>query len=623
MTDAHVFVHDHEASHSIRINGPNPTFLLRSEAIRAAALSELDPVIADLLHIAAAVFAIDGSLRRGGPTRPHMGETWRRNLDFSIPVRKPDLWSSAKVTEALTDAVGFLTEDHVSFTFTQAEITADRQPYLALDPSGVAFNAEEVIMFSGGLDSFAGALEVLSNPSSKVVLVSHQSAQKIIPRQNELAAYLVSRFPGRVLHIPIIARRVLAEAKDTTQRSRSLLFAALGQAVAQSFSARRVNFFENGIISHNLPLSPQVVGTMASRTTHPLALLKLDHLMKMLLPNAAPIENRFQWLTKSEVVARIAQQGAEDQIRRAVSCTSVREQTRLHTHCGACSQCLDRRFALIAAGLEEQDPQEIYQTDVLLGERDADASITMAMEWTRHHLRTKDLDQASFMKEFGLEIARIIRGHPELDTQTALKMTIDLHHRQSKVVRDVFDLTIRDNSGALVLGKIPGSSLLKLVIADGAAKPGLPDDPRTSAPQPAFIPDISEVDLVPTKSKALRVAFWSDGKEQVVAVEGLGRVNGASARVPHGLKVQFLEDRLEGREPADHEFVAPGNIPGVESLTKEAVRAAVKRCRKSLALDYEAVHGEPPPDHLLVQTKSPKGYRLDPTIELIDPDQLR
>jgi hypothetical protein len=171
------------------------------------------------------------------------------------------------------------------------------QPFLDLDPNGAAFDAKEVILFSGGLESFAGALEALCTSTNKVILLTHRSAQKAIPRQVELGKYLAQRFPGRVLHIHVKARRVGQEASALSQRSRSFLFAALGQLVTQSFGAERLGFYENGVISHNLPISSQVVGTMATRTTHPLSLLKLNTLMQLLGPRHVPIENRYLWLT--------------------------------------------------------------------------------------------------------------------------------------------------------------------------------------------------------------------------------------------------------------------------------------------------------------------------------------
>src|SRR6056297_2051522 len=421
MTEALVHFEAGKPPLEVRFGGRYPNFALEADKIRARALAEIDPLCDDFLEIASTVFVADSTVSRGGPVRTGMGQKWGRDFSFTIPVRRPDFWQRRDVVEALTDAVTFLTEDSVQFEFVEGEFGRARQPFLEFDPHGPQFEAGEIILFSGGLDSFAGALETLATTNQKVLLVSHRSAQKVIPRQDELSEYLAKRFPGRVQHLQVKARRRGAEGKETTQRSRSLLFTALGWAAAQALNIPRLSFYENGTISHNLPISPQVIGTMATRTTHPLALKKLNDLLARLGSGQLSIENRYEWLTKTDVVRRIEQHAGTDKIERAVSCTSVREQDTLRTHCGACSQCLDRRFAILAAGLEEHDPSERYNSDVLFGARERERSITMAIEWTRHAVRLRAMDERAFMSAFGHELMQIIRAHDDLTLTDALR----------------------------------------------------------------------------------------------------------------------------------------------------------------------------------------------------------
>ena len=57
----------------------------------------------------------------------------------------------------------------------------------------------------------------------------------------------------------------------------------LGFIAARMVGATRVRFFENGVVSANLPISPQVIGTMATRTTHPLALRYFNELLALIV----------------------------------------------------------------------------------------------------------------------------------------------------------------------------------------------------------------------------------------------------------------------------------------------------------------------------------------------------
>lgn len=607
----------------IRFGGRYPNFTLEADKLRAKALAEIDPLCDDFLEIASAIFVADSTVSRGGEVRARMGLNWRREFSFTIPVRQPEFWQRPDVVEALTDTVTFLTEDTVQFEFVAGEFSRSREPFLEFDPTGPQFGANEAILFSGGLDSFAGALETLATTSDKVLLVSHRSAQKVIPRQDDLGGYLAQRFPGRVQHLSVTARRRGAEGKETTQRSRSLLFTALGWAAAQALKIPRLSFYENGTISHNLPISPQVVGTMATRTTHPLTLKKLNDLLELLYPGQLNIENRYEWLTKTDVVRRIEQHGGTDQIDRAVSCTSVREQDTLRTHCGACSQCLDRRFAILAAGLEAHDPPERYATDVLFGARERDRSITMALEWTRHALRLRELDDRGFMSAFGHELMRIIRGHGNLPRADALRRVCDLHKRHSNDVAGVLERALKENAGDIVARRLPASSLLGMHLSqqDGTAL-ALPEDPRANAATHGPLGNVVEEDLVPDPAEPLVAAFFKEGKTSVVALEGLGRVHGAPARVAHALKPGFDDARASGLAHADFPFVQLITLECLRDMSKDAIRQNIQRCRRKLNEFYRDVHGVDPDRPLLIQGKPPKGHRLEPDLQVTTRDRI-
>lgn len=615
MDEAVIRVDGRQDPLRVRFDGPVPTFELETDLIRATCRAELDPLNIDLLEIAATTFAADGAVKRGGVTRPAMGEDWRRSFDFLIPVRNPEFWNRSEVRQALNDAAGFLTEDQVSFAFSQKPDDAALQPFLDLDPAGATFDAEEVILFSGGLDSFAGALESLSTSSNKVILLTHRSAQKAIPRQVQLGQYLAKRFPDRVLHVHVKARRVGQEASDSSQRSRSFLFAALGQLVARSFGARRLSFYENGVISHNLPISAQVVGTMATRTTHPLSLRKLNTLMEQLGPDHVPIENRYCWLTKKEVVQRIAENGGQERIPISVSCTSIREQTTQHTHCGTCSQCLDRRFALLAAGLGQYDFETDYGTDILFGPREKPHSQTMAVEWTRHALRLSTIDQRNFMQAFGTEFARISEGHPEQSKQSVLDHCVAMHMRHGSNVQNVLEQVLREKSRDILQGKLPPTSLVALVLAQSGSgvSPWLTDPVPTASRIPETNAE-DEIDLVPDADDPLRVAFAQENGKPVVRLPGLCVLTGPQAKVPTDLKPTFLEDRANRLRPNDYRYVATGTLARNQKTKKSAIRQQVNRCRQILSESYEMVHGKELDQNRFIQTHAPQGYRLAPSI---------
>src|SRR5262249_30315677 len=142
-------------------------------------------------------------------------------------------------------------------------------------------------------------------------------------------------------------------------------------------------FFENGVVSLNLPPVGQVVGARATRTTHPQALAGFRRVLSAVLGQSFDVNNPYAWITKSEVTERIVQSGCSDLIRHTRSCTRVHAMTKLHPHRGQCSQCIDRRFAILAAGQDQEDPEEAYKVDLLLGGREAGPDREMVLAFIR------------------------------------------------------------------------------------------------------------------------------------------------------------------------------------------------------------------------------------------------
>jgi hypothetical protein len=138
-----------EGKLALTIDGKPHFFEIATDKVSARLLTTIPQRALDLLDIAGTVFATDSALPRGGNTRSDFGAGWRRNLHFHIPVREPEFWGRADVTEALTAATEFMTDDHVHFEFSRAAVQSKSPIFLDFDNSS-AFAADEVILFSGG-----------------------------------------------------------------------------------------------------------------------------------------------------------------------------------------------------------------------------------------------------------------------------------------------------------------------------------------------------------------------------------------------------------------------------------------------------------------------------------------
>jgi hypothetical protein len=170
---------------------------------------------------------------------------------------------------------------------------------------------------------------------------------------------------------------------EFTLRSRSFFFAALGTVVAHLLGVDRLRFYENGVVSLNLPVAAHVLGARATRSTHPRVLAGLNRLLDVLFERPPTIENPFALLTKADVVARVAEHGCADLIPATVSCTRVHQMQKDQPHCGGCTQCLGRRFAVLAAGLGQHDPEDRYRARLFVDEREEGDDRLLALEYVR------------------------------------------------------------------------------------------------------------------------------------------------------------------------------------------------------------------------------------------------
>ena len=92
---------------------------------------------------------------------------------------------------------------------------------------------------------------------------------------------------------------------------------------------QRIRFYENGIVSFNLPIAGQVVSTQATRTTHPRAIRDLARFLTILMENELTVENPFAWKTKSDVAQLIGRSNHADLAKHSVSCSRVHSMTKL------------------------------------------------------------------------------------------------------------------------------------------------------------------------------------------------------------------------------------------------------------------------------------------------------
>jgi 7-cyano-7-deazaguanine synthase in queuosine biosynthesis len=440
---------------------------LRLEDVAKVFLKHLTPRLVDLLEIAAYVYAADANTRRAGKWEDDAVEPWGRQFRMVVPVRDLAFWTRADVADLLPRTLRFLSDDTYDFDFELLTTDRPKQEYLQFGTmeDWPFHSVPRVCLFSGGLDSLSGAVEMAAK-REPLVLVSHRPVTTLAKRQLNLVKELHRRFPDApLLHIPVWVNKAERLGKEFSQRTRSFLFSALGCAVAQSVGADGLRFFENGVVSLNLPVADEVLGARASRTTHPQALHLFAELFSLIAdrPGDRPfvVDNPFLHLTKREVVERIACAGAKDLIGLSCSCAHTLHKSKTQWHCGTCSQCIDRRIAVLAADLGDADPAYDYVVDVFTGPRKPVYQQNMAINYARHALELTLMDGETIAHEFNAQIGRAIRY--EADRRGAATALVEMHQRHAADVWKVLTAQAQTHAQALMMGSLPDTSMLALI----------------------------------------------------------------------------------------------------------------------------------------------------------------
>lgn len=557
-------------------------------------VSDLPERAIDLLELAALVYGIDAAISRGGPMDQQFGEKWHRRFCVEAPVRDFSFWEDAAVKDTLEETLMFLSGDRFSFQFTpKTDAEAEQSRFFKFDDAS-SWKATRVLMFSGGLDSFAGALEEIAEHGQKVALVSHFSASKIAPVQRHLQKALADKFGVECCkHIPVQVQMAGGALKEGTHRSRSFLFAVLGAITAQAFGLDRVSFYENGVVSLNLPPVGNVLGTRATRTTHPQTLTRFTDLFGQVFDSGVRVDNPFFWRTKKDVVATVARLNMQNEIAQTRSCADVHNQTKQHPHCGRCSQCIDRRFAILAAGLERFDPEEAYRVALMDDARTGAIDREIALSYLRNAQAYEHMNSTDLERCFPAVLNAV--GHLEQPATATLEMIGQLLNRHGHGVVGVMRETLKKQGVAsFASGSLPslyGEVQRELSLP---AVEHRPSEGEPSKPQPV---------VLAFDEKRRRV--WLDSNIELT--------RNATADLLIVLAKLWLEGAGKGLEPLDFPCIEARILADQLDLeSDEGVRQRVSRSRTTLMQKFASCGLDKEQGKALIENVAWHGYRLLP-----------
>jgi hypothetical protein len=315
------------------------------------------PLLADLTDLATAIHMAD-RLAKGRRNLP-------RYLLIRLPIRQLDMLDKPSVHQKLQKLLYWFTEDEWSFEFL---------PYTKLGRSS-ELNAclpwlqepehqRQVVLWSGGLDAFAGLYQQLTNePDTSYTLFGTGGNDMIAHTQRRAAVAIGRLFPKRtkLVQLPLRLSGSRSVQKSKSARTRGFVFMLLGAVCASQEGQHALSIFENGVGAFNLPFRASEVGLDHSRSVHPLSLQGTSELLAEILGQPFSLHNPFLFQTKAQMCREpLFVEAANSVFTSTISCDS-RHRSR-PMQCGYCSSCLLRRQAIAAQGVIDHTPYVITNT---------------------------------------------------------------------------------------------------------------------------------------------------------------------------------------------------------------------------------------------------------------------
>lgn len=347
----------------------NQPFFNRYDRIGTAFCRSIRPELADLIEVATALYLADRFAPRRHPDRAGDSQALARHIALRIGVRQPGRWHG-KAKEILEELLWYLCGDvwELSFEAMPPGAGVTSQEYLI---EFMPAKPVMVMLFSGGLDSFAGAAAQLEDDQHFHVLVSGSTHGRMSAEQAGQASLLLdgrSHIGHRVeIHygLPHKAPKDGGPLKlESSQRTRGIIHVVLGAVAALQLGSNRLHIYENGIGALNLPFDETQSGWEVSRAVHPRTLRLIERLIGEISTEPFRVEMPFLFQTKGESLRHPEVQRFAHGIGSTFSCDRFPLWRQRKRQCGTCSSCVLRRMALESAGLSHFDPASEYAFDV-------------------------------------------------------------------------------------------------------------------------------------------------------------------------------------------------------------------------------------------------------------------
>lgn len=246
-----------------------------------------------------------------------------------------DFWNAQK--KLLEELAGDIARRSISIN-----ITRNPQPHQDLKVK--KSKKADIVLFSGGLDSFLAAYE------HKDGILVHITRAKAM-RQFAIKA---KSLLGRRKYYEVAFTPRTDQGTMQISNSRGLAFISLASLFTPAFQSDKIIVGENGLLMYNPPIFE---GADTTQGLAPPLVKKIQKLLQAVYGKEIVIEFPNKKLTKKEVVERISNNGISLRKLLIATHSCAQQQPRRDVKgikmCGLCYACIVRRVSLLANHKDE------------------------------------------------------------------------------------------------------------------------------------------------------------------------------------------------------------------------------------------------------------------------------
>ena len=223
------------------------------------------------------------------------------------------------------------------------------------------------------------------------------------------------------------------------------------------------------------------------------------------------------------------------------------------SHCGECSQCIDRRFAVLGAGLETQDPEGQYRLKLLVDEWNAGEPRTLAESYIRSAVDARNASDEAFYARFAGEISRAVQSLPG-DRDRNARQLVDVQKRHAASIFSILGKEVARRVSGLLDGSLPQYCLLRIAVTSH-------DQLRRAAEEvPILVDETSarsdEPQLLRDGLGAPEIQIAVNEAAQVVLVRGGLELKGRDYKLLRPLLDAFEEDQRNQKAPENYRYTS-------------------------------------------------------------------